>query len=985
MTPAPSIDDLFHRFLESRNAACLGAVFDSAAPELLSQARKAKLDPSACEDVLQETFLTVLRRSGDFKAGQRFMPWVNGIMVKQILVERRRSARRLRDLGLGETEQNPDRARGPQEQVEDQELRAQVRGALEHLSNTHRTVVEGALLEGLSPADLAPRLGLSSNATAVRLHRGLRQIRKHLPEAATLGIAGWLTQRERGLDAVRESIQAALQRPGASAAAKTWWLSPTTWVATALAASSGLALLHLSRQGEQGAPQDGDGTEVAVMDQAPAAGDSPITPGPNPVTVGAVEHEPVQRVGQHAAGPPPLHASELPGRGRLQVLNERGVPVGAGVELFLFDTEPRIALPEGPLVAVGLTEADGTFELPTPTAGKDTTPLVYVRVDGLAGAVPVDLEKPSTASNPITTVLTLERSVPMEFHVVDELGAPIAGADLAVLSLRDELFAMGHDDALARGFFSPRGYRHLFGGVTDAEGRCTVHGYLSLYMEESLTGLVTAWVPGRAAPVDHLLFNPEKAEPITIKLPLLSTLELGGTVVDEDGQPLSGVEVSFVFRGNVEMDDPVVGTTGSDGAWRVPTAQLDQFPLLLQFAKAGYVPGTARHRSPKRITATTKPIVLPRAMGLAGHVVDQNGQPLAADLTLIAMGTVHRSAAAADGQFEFRGTRGEPAVLQAVSVGERRWMASAPVTDYTERKTLTVDTSIATATEVSFAAFEPGSANAVGIERATLLRTDQAEGAWPFLELDEGRAIARYLPAGEWSLFVLLEGGESVAAFDCTVAATEEPQAFTFPARTEGSLQVVVSGPAGLKLDEGSTVASRPMGTDIPTWVRMSNEFALHEYQGHLDTQQKDDIVGLVSGTWEVLAWGPGWSTEPVLVDVGPGEPTRVDLTAVPSGALHFDFPNVKGPGCFTVEVQRVTTAGAPPEPHWSKVATVFFMSRPARPHAIELPPGRWRWRVTCGLLVEDEHTLRGMPTMAGEVVVVAGEAQQLTPGKSSR
>jgi DNA-directed RNA polymerase specialized sigma24 family protein len=79
----------YERWRQQRDLEALAAVFDAAAPELLRVARHLVRDEAAAEDLVQTTFLEVLRQPHRFTPGAPLVPWLVGILANHARKHRR--------------------------------------------------------------------------------------------------------------------------------------------------------------------------------------------------------------------------------------------------------------------------------------------------------------------------------------------------------------------------------------------------------------------------------------------------------------------------------------------------------------------------------------------------------------------------------------------------------------------------------------------------------------------------------------------------------------------------------------------------------------------------------------------------------------------------------------------------------------------------------------------------------------------------------
>ena len=127
------------------------------------------------EDLAQDIFLKIFKALGTFDRRANFQTWIISIS-RNLCIDHYRSVRKerqtiARDVDSSEL-QPATTDRGPYAQAEHQDLRAQLRQALEALPLTLRTAVVLRDLQELSYQEIADRLGLPEGTVKSRINRG---------------------------------------------------------------------------------------------------------------------------------------------------------------------------------------------------------------------------------------------------------------------------------------------------------------------------------------------------------------------------------------------------------------------------------------------------------------------------------------------------------------------------------------------------------------------------------------------------------------------------------------------------------------------------------------------------------------------------------------------------------------------------------------------------------------------------------------------
>jgi RNA polymerase sigma-70 factor, ECF subfamily len=132
------------------------------------------------EDLVQETFMIVLRQIDDFQLGRPFGPW-----MYRILTNRGLNARKAR--ALRRTEHLPDDlsvADAPDLALERAEVRARFRSALDTLPPRQRLVMELIELDGFTRGEVAGMLEISEATVRWHVHDAWRTLRRILQPLA---------------------------------------------------------------------------------------------------------------------------------------------------------------------------------------------------------------------------------------------------------------------------------------------------------------------------------------------------------------------------------------------------------------------------------------------------------------------------------------------------------------------------------------------------------------------------------------------------------------------------------------------------------------------------------------------------------------------------------------------------------------------------------------------------------------------------------
>jgi RNA polymerase sigma-70 factor (ECF subfamily) len=141
--------------------------------------RMAGGDRSLVEDLVQETFLRVLRAIGQYQYPRPFKPWLYAIATNLVRDHYKRAETRYT---VGETGEELTRGQAvrPEDRVVADEEAQQVAAAVMALPVHQREAVILRYYQSLSLAEIADALGVPLGTVKSRLYHGLRRLRATL-------------------------------------------------------------------------------------------------------------------------------------------------------------------------------------------------------------------------------------------------------------------------------------------------------------------------------------------------------------------------------------------------------------------------------------------------------------------------------------------------------------------------------------------------------------------------------------------------------------------------------------------------------------------------------------------------------------------------------------------------------------------------------------------------------------------------------------
>jgi RNA polymerase sigma-70 factor (ECF subfamily) len=171
-------DDAYHELLRIHGG------------RLLAVARRLMRNEEDARDCLQDGLLSAFRSIDGFEGEAKLGTWLHRIVVNACLMRLRARKRRPEELTdpelvefdrygfrVGPTEMVPT---GADALLEREEVREQVRKAIDDLPENYRILLVLRDIEELSTAETAEMLGMTPGAVKVRLHRARLALRKQL-------------------------------------------------------------------------------------------------------------------------------------------------------------------------------------------------------------------------------------------------------------------------------------------------------------------------------------------------------------------------------------------------------------------------------------------------------------------------------------------------------------------------------------------------------------------------------------------------------------------------------------------------------------------------------------------------------------------------------------------------------------------------------------------------------------------------------------
>lgn len=180
--PVSSEDELLVARVASGDSGALEALYDRYGRVVYSMVLRSLGSAELAEDVVQETFWRVWRRSATYQPGRgQVSSWIFGIAHNQAIDELRRQ--RSRPTPVYDKEDQPVLREMEDERSDvagtaiEKERQAIVRAALERIPLEQREVIELAYFRSLSQSEIAEQLKSPIGTIKTRVRLGLQKLR----------------------------------------------------------------------------------------------------------------------------------------------------------------------------------------------------------------------------------------------------------------------------------------------------------------------------------------------------------------------------------------------------------------------------------------------------------------------------------------------------------------------------------------------------------------------------------------------------------------------------------------------------------------------------------------------------------------------------------------------------------------------------------------------------------------------------------------
>jgi RNA polymerase sigma-70 factor (ECF subfamily) len=168
----PTDEELMNRFCQGDTAA-LDALFERHSSGVHAFLSRLVRDGALAEDLLQTTFLSVIRSRDRYRRGSPVLPWLLTIAGNAARDSLRRTRLQVEVLAGDDPPPEPS----AEQTHGDPAARKRIEAAFQALPELHREAVLMHKVHGLSFEEIGQALGITATAARLRAHRGYERLR----------------------------------------------------------------------------------------------------------------------------------------------------------------------------------------------------------------------------------------------------------------------------------------------------------------------------------------------------------------------------------------------------------------------------------------------------------------------------------------------------------------------------------------------------------------------------------------------------------------------------------------------------------------------------------------------------------------------------------------------------------------------------------------------------------------------------------------
>lgn len=488
------------------------------------------------DDLVQETWLRALQRPP--RRGFAWRAWIAGL-VRNVARERRRAeSRRASHESAAPATATPPAAEDPLEAAARFELLRRVLAHVDALDEPQRTTLIRRYFDGLEPAEIARRDGVPDATVRSRLKRGLDEVRARLDAENGGKREAWL------------ALFLPWTRPTPTLAAAATGYSTGVLMKALLAVAAAVVAVISVRWIARAAPEGSTRADSVARTNGATALSTDPDPAVAPAATAASRVEasraaPSSGEGQTTASATAAASWRL--EGQLHGITA-SLPWTGTIEVEALASQ--LGATQGELVSARVGD-DGLFALAIDRSVKAGASAAIVRALRVTATDPayVDVstlvetldERGAPRAAPFTfhVELTTRPSARLHGRVVDEEGAPVAGANL---HFDDAIRHEGHEE-----------WRTLETSSTDREGRFAFESAASDHTQLVVNppdpfargAISTGDERGLVAAVVDLAVEPG-SDRLVPDVVLRRGVTVRGTLHDPEGRPVAGARVTAI-------------------------------------------------------------------------------------------------------------------------------------------------------------------------------------------------------------------------------------------------------------------------------------------------------------------------------------------------------------------------------------------------------------------------------------------------------
>lgn len=171
-----TVDDTVIQEIVNGNMNAFHRLYENISRSVYGFALSITKNTYDAEDVLQDTFLTIYRKAGDYQLHEKPMAWIFTIARNSALMKLRAQKK---EIGLEKSQVENSIAFS---KIEEAEAKIMLQAFLDMLNDEERQIVMLHTVSGLKNREIAALMGIPLNTVLSKYHRAIKKLKNSMKE-----------------------------------------------------------------------------------------------------------------------------------------------------------------------------------------------------------------------------------------------------------------------------------------------------------------------------------------------------------------------------------------------------------------------------------------------------------------------------------------------------------------------------------------------------------------------------------------------------------------------------------------------------------------------------------------------------------------------------------------------------------------------------------------------------------------------------------